>query len=89
MGKFTLIYNKKQFPIIFDDDEVMTLFYWMHRLLHANGWLYRVVHKQHHEFKATTVWASEYFGIVDMVLNILPGAIPAIAMKSHFHFSQV
>ena len=25
MGKFTLIYNKKQFPIIFDDDEVMTL----------------------------------------------------------------
>ena len=56
----------------------------MHRLLHANGWLYRVVHKQHHEFKATTVWASEYFGIVDMVLNILPGAIPAIAMKSHF-----
>ena len=61
-----------------------TLFYWTHRLLHANGWLYRVVHKQHHEFKATTVWASEYFGIVDMVLNILPGVIPAIAMKSHF-----
>ena len=61
-----------------------TIFYWTHRLLHANGWLYRNIHKKHHEFKATTIWASEYFGIVDMILNILPGVIPAIIMKSHF-----
>jgi len=25
------------------------LFYWTHRLLHENKWLYRNVHKQHHE----------------------------------------
>ena len=52
-----------------------TMFYWVHRLLHDNKWLYRTVHKQHHEFKGTTVWASEYFGVIDMVLNILPGVL--------------
>ena len=61
-----------------------TMFYWVHRLLHDNKWLYRTVHKQHHEFKGTTVWASEYFGVIDMVLNILPGVLPAVVMGSHF-----
>jgi sterol desaturase/sphingolipid hydroxylase (fatty acid hydroxylase superfamily) len=41
-------------------------FYWVHRLLHLPP-LYGWFHKQHHEYKASTVWASEYFGIVDMV----------------------
>ena len=49
------------------------LFYWTHRSLHEFKWLYRNVHKQHHEYKQTNIWASEYFGIVDMILNILPG----------------
>ena len=43
-----------------------TMFYWTHRLLHVPP-LYAWFHKQHHEYKASTVWASEYFGIVDMV----------------------
>ena len=60
------------------------IFYWTHRLLHENKWLYRNVHKQHHEYKATNVWASEYFGVVDMVLNILPGVIPAVVFGSSF-----
>ena len=45
------------------------IFYWTHRLLHENKWLYRNVHKQHHEYKATNVWASEYFGVVDMDIH--------------------
>ena len=43
----------------------------------------RLLHKKHHEFRATTVWASEYFGVVDFVLNVLPGVLPALAMRSH------
>ena len=35
-----------------------TLFYWTHRALHQPP-LYRLLHKKHHEFKASTVWASE------------------------------
>lgn len=58
------------------------LFYWIHRGLH-HPLLYKHFHKQHHEYKASNVWASEYFGVVDMILNILPGVIPGVYMKAH------
>lgn len=60
-----------------------TCFYWVHRTLHWPAF-YRAVHKKHHEYKATTVWASEYFGVIDLVLNVLPGVLPAVALRSHF-----
>ena len=53
-----------------------------HRALHTPR-LYKHVHKKHHEFKATTVWASEYFGVLDFVLNVLPGVVPALALRCH------
>ena len=31
---------------------------------HASPLLYKYVHKQHHDFKATTIWASEYFCLI-------------------------
>lgn len=58
------------------------IFYWVHRACHASPSLYKL-HKQHHEFKATTVWASEYFGIVDFLLNVLPGVLPALVLRVH------
>ena len=60
------------------------LFYWVHRSLHASAWLYRNIHKKHHAFISTNIWASEYFGVIDMILNILPGVLPAVALRSHF-----
>ena len=59
------------------------LFYWIHRTLH-HPLLYRTLHKKHHEFRATTIWASEHFGEVDFVLNVLPGVIPALLLGAHF-----
>ena len=61
-----------------------TLFYWTHRTLH-HPLLYQKIHKQHHQYTSTNVWASEYFGVVDMVLNILPGVVPALLMGAHFY----
>jgi sterol desaturase/sphingolipid hydroxylase (fatty acid hydroxylase superfamily) len=60
------------------------LFYWVHRALHANKWLYRNIHKQHHEYVATNAWGSEYFSPVDMILNIIPGVAPALVLGTHF-----
>ena len=61
-----------------------TIFYWTHRALH-HPLLYKRIHKQHHQYTESNVWASEYFGVVDIVLNILPGIIPALLMQSHFY----
>jgi len=36
-----------------------TFFYWMHRLMHDWRWLYRNVHKMHHEFKGSVGIAAE------------------------------
>eukprot|EP00040_Diaphanoeca_grandis_P021110 m.112429 g.112429 ORF g.112429 m.112429 type:complete len:201 (-) comp28193_c0_seq5:216-818(-) len=49
-----------------------TMFYWVHRSLH-HPMLYKHIHKQHHEYKATNIWASEYFGAVDLICNVLGG----------------
>eukprot|EP00035_Acanthoeca_spectabilis_P005422 m.113471 g.113471 ORF g.113471 m.113471 type:complete len:267 (+) comp13021_c0_seq5:3216-4016(+) len=60
-----------------------TLFYFTHRALH-HPWLYAAIHKKHHEYKATNVWASEYFGVIDLLCNVMPGVVPALLLGSHF-----
>jgi sterol desaturase/sphingolipid hydroxylase (fatty acid hydroxylase superfamily) len=42
------------------------IFYWVHRSLH-HPLLYKHIHKKHHKYTATNVWASEYFGVLDML----------------------
>ena len=50
-------------------------FYWLHRLLHT-PWLYRMIHKQHHEYKVTISIAAEYAHPVEYVVgNSLPVAL--------------
>jgi len=62
-------------------DEVF--FYIGHRILHTK-WLYKHVHKVHHEFKAPIGLVSEYATPFEyMMTNILPGYIGPAVLKSH------
>lgn len=50
-----------------------TLFYWSHRLLHKSKFLYRTIHKQHHEFIVSTSLCAEYSHPVEAVFtNYIP-----------------
>lgn len=58
-------------------------FYLAHRLLHHPA-IYKYVHKQHHEFKATISLASEYAHPVEAVLaNFMPTLGSLVVMKAH------
>jgi len=68
------------FCILIDD----TLFYWSHRLLHENRWLYQNIHKQHHEFKYSVGLAVEYaHPVEDLLSNTLPTIAGALFLGSH------
>jgi methylsterol monooxygenase/4-alpha-methyl-delta7-sterol-4alpha-methyl oxidase len=61
-------------------------FYWTHRILHQ-GFLYRKVHKLHHEFNVTVSIAAEYAHPVEYLLgNSLPVALgPMVFGQSRVH----
>lgn len=47
-------------------------FYWGHYFLHKD-FLYKYIHKQHHEYKSTVTWTSEYAHPLEYIFgNILP-----------------
>jgi sterol desaturase/sphingolipid hydroxylase (fatty acid hydroxylase superfamily) len=60
-----------------------TMFYWGHRMLHHRS-IYKYIHKQHHEFKATIGIACEYaHPVEDVISNLIPTLSGCLIMGSH------
>jgi len=63
-----------------------TYFYFVHRLLHSIPFLYRNIHKKHHEFVAPNSFAAFYVHPIEDFINQFPVAyfFPAVIFRVHF-----
>ncbi|OTF77651.1 hypothetical protein BLA29_007137, partial [Euroglyphus maynei] len=59
------------------------LFYYLHRLCH-HGYLYRHIHKRHHEWQTTIAIAAIYCHPIEHIMvNLIPVIIGPLLMGSH------
>lgn len=59
------------------------LFYWTHRLLHTVPFLYRTIHKQHHQFYVSIGLAAEYAHPELICGNIMPVFFAGVVFQYH------
>lgn len=59
-----------------------TLFYWSHRALHTR-WLFRKVHRKHHDFRHVRGLAAEYAHPVEQVVNLITVMTGPIVLAVH------
>lgn len=58
-------------------------FYWIHRALH-HKWIYKYIHKQHHNFNISIGIAAEHaHPVEDIVANYFPTLLGCLLMGSH------
>lgn len=69
------------FCMIIDD----LVFYFSHRTLHS-PWLYRTIHKKHHEAKATFGWVATYAHPIEFIFgDLLPAGVGMIILGNRCH----
>lgn len=59
-----------------------TVFYWSHRALHTK-WLFRTVHRKHHDFRHVRGLAAEYAHPVELVTNLVSVMAGPILLAVH------
>lgn len=66
--------------VIFGHD---TYFYWLHRLMHSNKKIYRLVHLVHHRSYNPTPWTSFSFHPIEAIIEI--GVLPFMVLLLPLH----
>jgi len=60
------------------------LFYYSHRALHENQWLYKNVHSTHHYHCRPVGWTGVHCSSMEMLLsNVLPAAAGPVLLGVH------